>query len=141
MADARNWRENLGGEEPGSSFAPKRLALLAAVALVYCLAGKVGLRLAFVHPYITPIWISAGVAVAAFVLFGYRVWPAILLGGFVDHATALGLVMTTFTIPPTATLEGLAGAYLVNNLSHGVKAFDKARDVFWFVFGACVCAP
>jgi integral membrane sensor domain MASE1 len=38
-------------------------------------------------------------------------------------------------------LEGLAGAYLVNKFAHGVKAFDTAKDVFLFVFLACICAP
>jgi len=125
----------------GSALAPKNLVLLASLALVYCLAGKIGLKVVFVHPFMTPIWISTGVAVAAFVLCGYRVWPAILIGGVLDHVTSLGFVATTFTIPATATLEGLAGAYLVNRFAGGVKAFDTARNVFWFVFGACICAP
>jgi integral membrane sensor domain MASE1 len=124
-----------------NSLSPGNLAILASVALLYCLAGKLGLRVAFVHPYITPIWISSGIAVAAFILFGYRVWPAILIGGFLDHLTTDGLVLATFTIPAMATLEGLAAAYLVNKFARGAKAFDTARGVLLFVFFACICAP
>ena len=95
---------------------PGNLAILASVALLYCLAGKLGLRVAFVHPYITPIWISSGIAVAAFILFGHRVWPAISIGGFVDHVTTDGLLLATFTISAMATLEGLAAASPSTNL-------------------------
>jgi integral membrane sensor domain MASE1 len=128
-------------EKLDNLLAPKNLAALTCIALIYCLAGKLGLRVAFVHPYVTPIWVSSGIAVAAFILFGYRVWPAILLGGFFDHLTTDGLVIASVTIPVIATLEGLAGAYLVNKYAHGAKAFDTARDVFCFVFFACICAP
>jgi integral membrane sensor domain MASE1 len=126
----------------GSSLSPKNLALLACVALSFCLAGKLGLRVvAFVHPSVTPIWIPSGIAVAAFVLFGYRVWPAILIGDFLDHVTTDGFELASFLIPIAATLEAFTAAYFVNRFAHGRKAFDTARDVFRFVLFACVCAP
>lgn len=99
------------------------------------------MKLALVQPYGTPIWLPAGGAIAAFLLFGYRVWPAVLVGSFLGHVTTLGFVTTSFLIPVGAILEGLAGAYLVNKFAHGVYAFDRAKDVFLFVLFACICAP
>lgn len=83
----------------------------------------------------------AGGAIAAFIVFGYRVWPAVLVGSFLGHATSLGFVSTSFIVPLGATFEGLLGAYLVNKYAHGVKAFNRANDVFLFAFFTSVCAP
>jgi len=123
-----------------NSLAPKNLALLASVTLVHFLAGRLGVKLAFVHPYVTPVWIPSGVALAAFILFGYRMWPAVLVGTFLDHATRAGFVPNTFSVPFVSTLQGLASAYLANKFAKGAKAFDTAKGVFLFVLLACVCA-
>jgi integral membrane sensor domain MASE1 len=125
----------------GDSLSLKNLGLLAAITLFYFIAGRVGLRLAFVHPYVTPIWIPSGVALAAFILFGYRVWPAILAGCFLDHVTRAGLELNTFLIPVASVLEGTAGSYLVKRFAKGVKAFDTAKGIFLFVLFGCVLAP
>ena len=69
---------------------------------------------------------------AAFLLLGYRVWPGIFLGAFLANLTTAGSVATTLGIATGNTLEGLAGAYLVNRFAHGVHAFDRPQDVFKF---------
>ncbi|MGD0962477.1 MAG: MASE1 domain-containing protein [Candidatus Acidiferrales bacterium] len=124
-----------------NSASVKNLALLASLTLVYFVAGSLVMRLAFVRPYVTPIWLPASIAFAAFILVGYRVWPAILLGSLLCHLTTIGFVLASFTIPAGATLEGLAGAYLVKRFAHGARAFDSAKGIFRFVLFACVCAP
>jgi integral membrane sensor domain MASE1 len=124
-----------------NSLSPKNFALLASLALVYFVVAKLGRRMAFVHPYVTPMWIPAGIAVVAFILFGYRVWPAIFIGNLLEYITTAGFVTNTLVIPIASTLEGIAGAYLVNKFAHGVKAFDTAQGVFRFVLFACICAP
>jgi len=64
----------------------------------------------------------------------------VLVGSFLGHATALGLVRASFEAPIAATLEGIVGAYLVNRFAHGVKAFDTSKDVIRFLFFTCICA-
>ncbi len=124
-----------------NSLAPKNPGLLAILTIAYFISTRFGVKLALVQPYATPIWLPAGGAIAALLVLGYGVWPAILIGSFLGHVTTLGFVSTSFIIPIGATLEGLAGAYLVNRFAHGVKAFDSAKDVFLFVLFACICAP
>ena len=121
-----------------ASFSPKNLALLTFLTLIYFVAEKLGLKLAFVHPFLSPIWLPSGLALAAALLYGYRVWPAIFVGAFLSHVATS---VPSFLIPVGVTLEGLAGAYLVNKFAHGVKAFDTAKGVFLFVFLGCICAP
>ena len=63
-----------------------------------------------------------------------------LVGSFLGHANAFGLVRASFEAPVAATLEGLAGAYLVNKFANGVNAFDTSKNVIRFLFLACICA-
>jgi integral membrane sensor domain MASE1 len=145
----RHWPEITSGSRKLTlSLSPRELALLALITLIYFAAGKVGQELVFVYPYLTPISLPSGIAFAAFILFGYRVWPAVLLGSFLGHvstvgfvATTMGFVMPSLTISAGVTLEGLAGAYLVNKFAQGMEAFDTAQDTFRFVLLACICAP
>ena len=108
----------------------QQLALLAGLCAVYFVAGKLGLRLAFVNPSATAVWAPTGIALAAFLIFGLRVWPAILLGAFLVNQTTAGTVSTSIGIAVGNTLEGLVGAYLVNRYASGRRAFDHARDIF-----------
>jgi diguanylate cyclase (GGDEF)-like protein len=104
--------------------------MLATLAAVYFVAAKLGLRLAFVHASATPVWPPTGIALAAFLSFGYRVWPGIFLGAFLANVTTAGSVATSIGIGLGNTLEGLVGAYLVNRFANGRAAFDRARDIF-----------
>jgi integral membrane sensor domain MASE1 len=63
------------------------------------------------------------------------------VGSFLGHVSTLGFVSASFVVPLGATLEGLAGAYLVNTFAHGLKAFETAKDVLRFAFFASICAP
>src|SRR5213080_1881690 len=110
----------------------RRVGLLVALAAVYVIAGKLGLKLAFENASATPVWPCTGIALAAFVLLGYDVWPAVLAGSFLVNLTTAGSVATTLGIATGNTLEGLAGAYLVNRFAHGAHAFDRPQDVFKF---------
>jgi diguanylate cyclase (GGDEF)-like protein/PAS domain S-box-containing protein len=108
------------------------VATLAAVAVVYFVAGKLGLTLAFAHPSATPVWPPAGIALAAFLLLGSRVWPAILAGAFLVNVTTAGSVLTSLGIAAGNTLEGLAGAWLVERFAGGRRPFDSPATAFKF---------
>lgn len=108
------------------------LPTLIAVGIVYFVAGKLGLMLAFVHPSATAVWPPAGIALAAFLLLGYRVWPAIFFGAFLVNIVTAGSIATSIGIGTGNTLEGFVGAYLVNRFAGGLNAFDRARDIFRF---------
>jgi PAS domain S-box-containing protein len=104
----------------------------AALALVYVVAGKLGLMLAFVHASATAVWLPTGIALVAFLLLGHRMWPAIFLGAFIVNITTAGSVATSIGIAAGNTLEGVVGAYLVRGFAHGPHAFDRVQDVFRF---------
>jgi PAS domain S-box-containing protein len=106
-----------------------RLTTLALL-LVYVLAGKLGLAFAFVHASATPVWPPAGIALAALLLFGNRVWPAIFVGAFIVNVTTAGSALTSLGIAAGNTLEALIGAYLVRRFARGPAVFERAQDIF-----------
>jgi len=110
----------------------RRLGLLVALAAAYFIAGKLGLRFAFVNPSASPVWAPTGIALAAFVLFGYGVWPAIFASAFLVNLTTAGSVATSIAVGVGNTLEGLVGAYLVNRFARGRRLLERAQDVFRF---------
>ncbi|HET7294910.1 MAG TPA: MASE1 domain-containing protein [Vicinamibacteria bacterium] len=118
--------------EPGLSSVARRAAVLLGLTAAYFVAGKLGLRLAFVHPSASPIWPPAGIALAAFLILGPRIWPAIFAGAFLVNLTTAGSAATSLGIAAGNTLEGLLGAFLVRRWAGGLAAFERPRDVLKF---------
>src|SRR5216117_1646732 len=114
------------------------LPLIGILAIIYFIVGKLGLMLASLHASASPVWPSAGIALAAVLLFGYRVWPAIFVGAFLVNLTTAGNVATSFAIATGNTLEALAGAWLVNRFAGGRNFFERPQGVFKFALAAAV---
>ncbi len=112
------------------------LPLIGVLAVIYFAVGKFGLMLASLHASASPVWPSAGIALAATLLFGYRVWPAIFIGAFLVNVTTAGNVATSFAIAIGNTLEALAGAWLVNQFAGGKEFCDRPQGVFKFALAA-----
>lgn len=119
----------------------KDILLMAAICALYVISGKLGLKLAFENPSATSVWAPTGIAIASFLIFGYRIWPAIFLGAFLTNITTAGTVVTTLGISFGNTFEGLVGAYLVSEYAGGRNAFYSTKNVFKFTFLACMVAP
>ena len=113
------------------------LVQLLAVALVYSLAAKLGLSLAFMNASVSPVWPPTGVAIAAVWWFGYRVAPGIFLG-------ALLINLLTLSFPTAAgiaignTLEAVTAVYLLHRFVGTRSPFDRAGDFVKFVLIAPV---
>jgi len=108
----------------------RRLAGLAALTAVYFVAAKLGLRVAVVNPSATAVWAPTGIALAAVLVFGNRVWPAIFAGAFLANLTTAGTALTSIGIAVGNTLEALIGAWLVNRSGGGRDALEEPRGVF-----------
>ena len=93
-----------------------------------------GLMLAFMHPSASPVWPPTGIALAAFLLLGIRIWPVILFGAFLVNVTNFGTFVTSIGIAIGNTLEGILGALLIKRYIGGVQIFDRPQDIFTFAF-------
>ncbi len=113
------------------------VALIVFTAL-YVVAGKLGLSMAFLNASASPIWPPTGLALAAMLLFGYRLWPAVLVGAFVVNLTTAGTISTSAVIAAGNTLEAVVGAMLVRRFASGTAAFELVPNIFRFTVFAAI---
>lgn len=111
----------------------KDLALFLLLTPLYFCAGKLGLSVAFVHASASAVWPPTGLALAAMLLLGYRIWPAILLGAFLVNWTTPSPPATSLAIAVGNTLEAVVGTMLARRLAGGATAFQNTANIFRFV--------
>src|SRR5208282_6449930 len=105
------------------------LGTLLGVALAYFALAKLGLRLASINPSASPIWPPTGLALAAMLLGGLRIWPAIFIGTFAAMPPRRGRSPPPPSSPWANTLEAIAGGYMIERrrlLRRLRKPFDPA---------------
>jgi len=111
---------------------------LAGVTAAYVATAKFGITLSVAHGVITPVWAPSGISLAALLLFGPRLWPAVALGAFIANGTSGAEPAVAAGIAVGNTLEALVGAYLLRKVGFRVS-LGRVRDVLMLVvFGAGV---
>lgn len=108
---------------------PRYVAQIALLTLVYFAAGRLGLLLAVTQENTTLVWPPTGIALAAVVLLGYRVWPGIALGAFLVNATTSAPLPAVLAISTGNVLEALAGAMLLRRAVGFSNSLERIRDV------------
>src|SRR5262245_35888264 len=130
----RHWRLGRGPE----------VGPLIPVGLAYFVLAALGLRLASINPSVTPIWPPTGLAIAAVLLWGNRVAPAIFIGAFLVNQLTAGSILTSLAIASGNTLEALVAVYLVRLWGEGEQVFDTPNGVTKFALvsfaATSVCA-
>jgi signal transduction histidine kinase len=120
---------------------PGRLAWfgveVAVVAAAYYGAARAGLHLAYLHGSVTALWPPVGVGIAALVILGPGVWPAIVIGDLLvaDFSTPWGTVLGQTV---GNTLEVVLAAVLFRRLADRRIALERVWDVFALVACAVV---
>ncbi len=104
-------------------------AKVAVLTGVYYGAAKLGLNLAFASSSVTAIWAPTGIALAAVLLWGYRVWPGVALGALLANGWTGIPIYSVLGIAAGNTLEALAGAYLLRELADFRASLERVRDV------------
>jgi two-component sensor histidine kinase len=115
-------------------------AALIGTAAAYFVVAKLGLELASINPSATPIWPPTGLALAAVILWGYRIGPAVFTAALIANATTAGTIYTAALIALGNTLECLIGGYLVSRLSDGRATFDTPAGVTRFALISLLAA-
>jgi integral membrane sensor domain MASE1 len=78
------------------------------------------------------VWPASGFALAAFLLLGGPIWPAVLSAAFLVHFAASGSILASIVVAGGSTLEGLVAAALIRRYAAGQQAFLKAETIFRF---------
>src|SRR5262245_26876789 len=105
---------------------------LLLVGLAYFTFAYLGLRLASINASATPVWPPTGFAIAAILLWGYRIAPAIFIGAFLINQLTAGSVFTSLAIAGGNTLEAVIACYLVRRWEGGEQVFDTPIGVAKF---------
>ena len=107
----------------------KYLVQITIVFLAYFAAGKLGQATANIRSSnLGPVWPAYGIALAALLLYGYRVWVGIAAAAFlvaflsaVPHVAAVGQAAG-------ATLAALIGAFLLRRIAKFDSSLSRLRD-------------
>ena len=110
---------------------------LLALAAIYFAAARLSLRLGMVEQ-VTAVWPPTGIALAAVLLSGNRLWPAISAGALLANLLAHEPVATACGIALGNTLEALVGAWLLRGLMGFRCSLDRLRDALSLVLFAAL---
>jgi diguanylate cyclase (GGDEF)-like protein/PAS domain S-box-containing protein len=127
------------GGQPQTERARTILAVIL-LATAYAVAGRFGQLAALPPGNVTPIWPASGVALAALLMYGNRLWPGVWLGSFaVNTWVAIGQGNATlesfFGIASVATGAAVATALSARLLRPDSEhLLDRATGVVRFLF-------
>jgi signal transduction histidine kinase len=114
----------------------RTFAATALVALAYYASGRLGLLLAIPPGYATAVFPASGIALAAILLYGYRMAPGILAGSFAvnlsqgfEAAAPLASLAVPLAIAIGATTQAALGAYLIRRFVGYVNVLTQELDL------------
>jgi len=118
-----------------------------ALAGIYCLMGWLGVQLAAPTGYATAVFPSSGIALAALILRGAKLWPGIFLGQFclilLNFFTASNpsgdlsiILIVGLTAGLGATLEAIIALWFIHQFIDADNPLNSAKGVLVFLFFA-----
>jgi signal transduction histidine kinase len=127
------------------------LFCLSVATVVYTLVAILGLSLASLHSHASPVWPASGLAVAATLLLGPRIWPALFAGAWMANLWQIYFHTETDSLPAALlapcfiaagnTGEALAGAWLIERFAGGTRLLDHAPNVLRFAWAGSLLPP
>ena len=115
--------------------------LLAMIFIAYTATAKLGLSIQPVNDFATLIWPPTGIALAALILWGYRLAPAVFLGAFVANFTTGATLVVSLGIASGNTLEAVLGTFLLRSFVGMDFSFGHLRESIAFIICGVVLAP
>ncbi len=115
------------------------LSQVIVLAVIYHLAARLGLQMAYVQANTSPVWPPTGIGLAVLLLFEARLWPGIslgvLLGSLMTGAPfslALGLAVGN-------TIEALLAVFILKRIFTLHNELDRVQDVISLVIVSLLC--
>jgi diguanylate cyclase (GGDEF)-like protein len=105
----------------------------ALMAAAYFAAAKLSLVLAIPPGYATAVWPPSGIALAAVLLLGRRIWPGIWIGAALANLTVESSAWSAMLIATGNTLEGVVAGTLIRRYAGDPGHFERSENVVTFV--------
>ena len=109
------------------------VARVVALGAIYFSTAMLGLSLDAVSGVAAAVWPPTGIALAALLLGGCRLWPGIAFGAFLVNVSAGAPVPVACGMAMGNTLEALVGSVLLVRVVGFRPALDRLRDVVGLV--------
>lgn len=109
----------------------RRAAEIAVLAIAFKFASDVGVHLRH-DALLSVIWPASGVSLGGLLLFGWRAWPGVLIGGLIVGDSDAVTGWASAGVHVGQTLTPLAAAALLTTLGFDT-AMRRVRDVLQFV--------
>jgi PAS domain S-box-containing protein len=110
------------------------------LAATYFAAAKLSLPLAIPPGYATAVWPPSGIALAALLLLGTRLWPGIWLGAAIVNLAVESSWAAAALIATGNSLEAVIAATLIRQRMGAPLRFARGTDVFVLVAACAVGA-
>lgn len=111
----------------------RHLIALVLVAVGYYLGARVGLSLSLVGDNVSPLWAPTGIALAAFILLGRSMWPAVAVAALViNYPVSAGFLPAAITAAGN-TIAPLVAVMLLHKVGFR-RQLDRQRDALSIVF-------
>ena len=107
---------------------------LLLLFVIYSVTGVLGLKFEAISGYATAVWPPTGISLAALLIFGLRLWPAVSLGAFVVNLSTGAPIMAAMGVSLGNTLEAILAVILLNKIVKFRNSLDRVKDVLGFVF-------
>ncbi|HWR65164.1 MAG TPA: MASE1 domain-containing protein [Bellilinea sp.] len=114
----------------------KYILKLLALGVIYRLGVVIGLSMAYVQSNTSPVWPPTGIAIAALLLFGWQLWPAITLGVLLGSLLTGAPLTLAIGMAIGNTLEALAVVFLLRRFGSFHPNLERIRDVISLVMAA-----
>lgn len=108
---------------------------LALLSSIYVVTARFGFELDAVNEFATLVWLPSGIAVAALLIFGRRLWPGIALGAVTANILNGAPLLVALGIGAGNTLEALVCVYILSRKGFA-NSFNQVRNVYLFLLVA-----
>ncbi len=130
-------------EQKGNSESPPTVLIVLLLGIAYGVTGWVGLTWAIETGYATAIWPPSGIALAAVLVFGSRVWPGVFIGSFCANIlssnslelladVSLLSLLVAVGIAGGSAVQAVGGGYLVRRFGDYPNALISPGKIVRF---------
>ncbi len=100
-----------------------------ALAILYHLAARLGLSMAYIQSNTSPVWPPTGIALAALLLLGRSRWPGVTLGVLLGSLLTGAPLNLALGMAVGNTLEAYVGAFILQRLLSFHFALTRIQDI------------
>jgi len=111
------------------------------LAALYVLLARVGLGFHAVHQFATLVWAPSGIALAAMILWGSRMWPAVMIAAFAANLWNGAPLVVALAIAAGNTGETVFANWALRKVPGFRATLDRLPDVLALVLIGGVAAP